>query len=115
MAALFKLIARFTKDGRPLTGIGYRVQFVDKDLLRDDLLGESPLGPDGRAEAVCAGVSALSLDSPGERRPDVACVLYLNDAVVYRGETARDVDLDRRGGPAGEASLTIDLGTFDVV
>ena len=114
MAAMFKLIARFTKNGQPLTGPGYLVRFLDRDLVKDDLLGESPLGSDGEAGAVCAGASALSLDSPGERRPDVYCVLYLHDTMVYRGETTRNVDFDAPRGPAAQAATTIDLGTFDI-
>lgn len=115
-ADLFKVIARFENaEGRPFFGSEYEVSLLDKDRLFDDKLGASALGEDGTAEFLFSVADVLSIDSPGERTPDIYFVITENGNEVFRSEVFREVSFDANDPVTGRAdSLTKEFGPFRV-
>ncbi|HEX2838471.1 MAG TPA: hypothetical protein VHN77_10120 [Phycisphaerales bacterium] len=112
--AIIKLTARFAHadSGKPLTGEGLTVRFCDRDTVKDDVLGESLLSPDGRAEIVTTTGSFHSGLAFGERRPDLYCVVCDHGKPVFRTPVAWDTKVAERSKTTGQTMLTHDLGTF---
>jgi len=115
-AELFKVIARFTDiEGYPLHGDEYRVRLLDKDRLFNDRLGAVSPDKDGVAEFVFAASDAFSIDSPGERQPDIYFVVTKDKREIFRSEIFPNVDFDLvdevTGRPEG---LTKEFGPFRV-
>lgn len=115
-AEMFKLIARFENErGEPLGGEGYRVHLRDKDRFFDDLLGESPLAPDGTAEFLLFTVDIASIDSPHERTPDIYFVVERDGREVHRTEVIENVSFDSENPVTGRpTSLTREFGPFTI-
>lgn len=115
-ADLFKVIARFENaEGRPFFGSEYEVSLLDKDRLFDDKLGASSLSEDGTAEFVFSVADVLSIDSPGERTPDIYFVITENGNEVFRSEIFPEVSFDATDPVTGRAdSLTKEFGPFRV-
>jgi hypothetical protein len=113
-----RVTARFVRkaDGQPLSGVTgrYRVKLFDKDVFKDDKLGEPRLGADGRVTCTFDLQHAISADSPMETKPDVYLVVYEGEGEreIFRTPTFSDLDFTRRD-EKGEA-VTHDLGTFQV-
>jgi hypothetical protein len=94
-AELFKVIARFENaEGRPFTGSAYKVSLLDQDRLVDDKLGSTTLNEDGTAEFLFSAADILSIDSIGERKPDLYFVISENGNEVFRSEVFPEVDFD---------------------
>lgn len=98
--------------GRALSGEGLTVRFCDRDPIKDDVLGESLLSPDGLAEVVTTTGSFHSGFSFGERTPDLYCVVCDHGRPVYRTRVAWNTPVVEHGRVSKEALLTHDLGTF---
>ena len=115
-ADLFKVIARFENaEGRPSFGSEYEVSLLDKDRLFDDKLGASPRSEDGTAEFLFSVADVLSIDSPGERTPDIYFVITENGNEVFRSEVFPEVSFDAADPVTGRAdSLTKEFGPFRV-
>jgi hypothetical protein len=117
---MIKVTARFMdgESGLPLTGPKLKVRFLDKDFMSDDILGESSLAPDGRAEVVTttsrfhSGLMGELGAKIGEARPDVYCEVRDAGIVVYRSKVAWDIDVENKNAVTGGSNRTIDLGTF---
>jgi hypothetical protein len=115
MSEMFKVLVRVVKaDGTPLTGGNYRVRFYDKDLVKDDLLGESRIDPTGIAEAVCSALDVRSADSPLETTPDLYCVILDGEREVARSPVLASAKPGRPSGAGQQQQLTFDLGTFAI-
>ena len=115
-AEMFKVIASFTdENGAALTGGDYSVVVMDDDKYFDDKLGAKPLGADGSAEFLIAVADIFSIDSAGERTPDLYFVLRKGGKEVFRSEVFTNVDFDAKepvtGRPKG---LTRAFGPFAV-
>jgi hypothetical protein len=94
-AELFKVIARFENaEGRPFTGSAYKVSLLDQDRLVDDKLASTTLNEDGTAEFLFSAADILSIDSIGERKPDLYFVISENGNEVFRSEVFPEVDFD---------------------
>jgi hypothetical protein len=94
-ADIFKVIARFENaEGRPFTGSAYKVTLLDRDRLLDDKLGSTTLSKDGTAEFLFSAADILSIDSIGERKPDLYFVISENGNEVFRSEIFPEVDFD---------------------
>ena len=94
-ADIFKVIARFENaEGRPFTGSAYKVALLDRDRLLDDKLGSTTLSKDGTAEFLFSTADILSIDSIGERKPDLYFVISENGNEVFRSEIFPEVDFD---------------------
>lgn len=118
--ALLKLSARFVHadTGAPLSGPTLRVRFMDKDAIKDDLLGESALDAAGRAEIVTtssdfrSGVMGLLGGLVSERKPDVYCEVTELGTPIFRTQVKWNLDPAQRDAITKQASNMIDLGTF---
>jgi len=115
-ADLFKVIARFENaEGRPFFGSEYQVTLLDRDRLFDDKLGSSSLSEDGTAEFLFSASEIFSIDSPGERTPDIYFVITENENEVFRSEIFPEVDFDKADAVTGRQSHTTrEFGPFRV-
>lgn len=92
---LFKVIARFENaEGRPFTGSAYKVALFDQDRVLDDKLGSATISEDGTAEFLFSAADILSIDSIGERKPDLYFVITESGNEVFRSEVFPEVDFD---------------------
>jgi len=115
-ADLFKVIARFENaEGRPFFGSEYKVTLLDRDRLLDDKLGSTSLDEDGTAEFIFSAADILSIDSIGERTPDIYFVITENDNEVFRSEIFPEVDFDTSDPVTGRQDyVTREFGPFRV-
>ena len=119
---LIKLIARFIhKDtGQPVDDPGYRVQFYDHDVVKDDFLGESGLRSDGVAEIIFdgetfqTGLLGKIFERLKEQKPDVYCqIVDIEDKSIFRSTIRWDVDVTQFDEVTKRPRSTVDLGTFE--
>ncbi|MCP5091817.1 MAG: hypothetical protein GY949_12935 [Gammaproteobacteria bacterium] len=115
-ADLFKVIARFENaEGRPFFGSEYKVTLLDRDRLLDDKLGSSSLSEDGTAEFLFSASDILSIDSIGERKPDIYFVITEHGNEVFRSEIFPEVDFDTTDPVTGrQDNVTREFGPFRV-
>ena len=115
-ADLFKVIARFENaEGRPFFGSEYKVTLLDQDRLFDDKLGSVSLNEDGTAEFVFSVSEVFSIDSPGERTPDLYFLITEHGNEVFRSDVIPEVDFDATDPVTGrEDTLTKEFGPFRV-
>ena len=115
-ADLFRVIARFENaEGRPFFGSEYEVSLLDEDRLFDDKLGATSLSEDGTAEFLFSVADVLSVDSVGERTPDIYFVITENGNEVFRSEVFPDVNFDATNPVTGRKdNLTREFGPFRV-
>ena len=115
-ADLFKVIARFEDaEGQPFFGSEYEVMLLDRDRLLNDKLGSTSLSKDGTAEFLFSASDILSIDSIGERRPDIYFVITENNNEVFRSEIFPEVDFDATDSVTGrQDNVTREFGPFRV-
>jgi hypothetical protein len=115
-AEMFKVIAKFVNaEGASLTGVDYMVRMLDKDLFLDDKLGSSSLDENGVAEFRIYVADIISIDSPGERKPDIYFIVTKGGREIFQSEVFSDVNFDEINPVTGRADKqTKDLGTFVV-
>lgn len=115
-ADLFKVIARFENaEGQPFFGSEYEVTLVDEDRLFDDKLGSVSLSEKGTAEFVFSVSEIFSVDSPGERTPDLYFLITENGNEVFRSEVIPDVDFDATDPVTGrQDNVTREFGPYRV-
>ncbi len=119
---IYRLTARFVDagTGEPLSAPNLKARFLDRDALKDDLLGESPIGADGRAGIVTtsssfhSGLMGMLAAKLGEKKPDVYCEVVEGEEAIYRSRVAWNLDLEKENPVTGRTDRTIDLGTFKV-
>lgn len=115
-ADLFKVVARFENaEGGPFFGSEYKVTLLDKDRLLDDKLGSTSLSEDGTAEFLFSASDILSIDSVGERTPDIYFVITEHGNEVFRSEIFPEVDFDEVDPVTGrQDNVTREFGPFRV-
>ena len=115
-ADLFRVIARFENaEGRPFFGSAYEVSLLDKDRLFDDKLGSTQISEDGTAEFMFSVADVFSVDSPGERTPDIYFLITENGNEVFRSEIFPEVNFDATDPVTGrQDNLTREFGPFRV-
>lgn len=115
-AELFKVIAKFENaEGRPFYGSEYKVSLLDQDRLLDDKLGSTSLRSDGTAEFLFSASDILSIDSMGERKPDLYFLITEHGNEVFRSDIIPEVDFDATNPVTGrQDSLTREFGPFRV-
>ena len=113
---IFKVIARFTDaDGNPLTGDDYTVALMDDDKYFDDKLGKKPLDTNGVAEFIVSAADILSIDSLGERTPDIYFVVRKDGKKIFTSEVFAEVEFDAKDPVTGRPKgLTKEFGPFRV-
>ena len=115
-SGLFLAIVRFTDtQGIALSGGHWTVEAWDADPLKDDHLGRSTLDEHGEGRIIIAVADVISIDSPGERNPDLYFVLKHHGREVYRTPVQFDVNFEELNPVTGLADrLTQDFGTIQV-
>jgi len=115
-AEIFKVIARFENaEGRPFFGSEYRVTLLDRDRLLDDKLGSASLSRDGTAEFLFSASDILSIDSIGERNPDLYFLITEHGNEVFRSPIFSEVDFDATDPVTGrQDNVTKEFGPFRV-
>jgi len=115
-AEMFKVIASFQDaHGQPLTGSAYSVSLRDQDRFFDDRLGDSFLDGSGEAGFLVAVADIVSLDSPGERTPDLYFIVKKDGQEIFRSEVFADVNFDTVDAVTGRTdSVTKAFGPFRV-
>ena len=115
-SGLYCAIVRFENHkGEALAGSNWKVAIRDEDPLADDELGSAVLDERGAAQILISASDVLSLDSPGERDPDLYFVLFHFGREVFRSQVMPDVDFESLDPVSGEPSrITQDFGTIQV-
>lgn len=115
-SGLFRAVASFV-DGQdnPISGAAWTARLRDRDCLLDGLLGEVALDASGKATFMFNVADIKSLDSPGERQPDLYFTLYHMGREMFRSEVLEDVDFESLDPVSGEASqITRAFGPYQV-
>lgn len=112
----YKVIAKFLNAlGGPLTGEGILAGLRDKDRFFDDKLGISTLNKNGEAAFVFSAEDIDSIDSKGEKFPDLYFVVWLNNEEIFRSEVFENIDFEAEDPVTGtKKSLTRSFGPFQV-
>lgn len=115
-ADLFKVIAKFENaEEQPFFGSAYKVSLLDRDRLFDDKLGSTSLSEDGTAEFMFSASDILSIDSMGERTPDIYFVITESGNEVFRSEIFPEVNFDVTDPVTGrQDNVTREFGPFRV-
>ena len=103
------LIARGTDD--PVTGGEYIVRLYDKDIFRDDFLGESPLDENGLAKFQLTKKHFASFANPDEK-PDFYFVVYRDKNEIFKSRVMKNLDLSNIEEFRMREGEVVDLGTF---
>ena len=115
MDRLIKITATFidSNTNQPMTGEEYSVKLFDEDPLLDDFLGKGTLDKNGKTEIIFNLSKIDSIDSPGEKKPDLYLILYKNDDPKFRSKVFRNVNLIQ-GTADNDPDMVIekDLGVF---
>lgn len=113
-SGLYHAIAQFLDpQGRPLSGDEWQARIFDEDVLLDDTLGSSGLDDEGKARFLVPVADIKSIDSPGERNPDLYFRLFLRGREVFRSKVIEDVDFETLHKVSGEpAKITREFGPF---
>jgi hypothetical protein len=115
-SGLFRAIAHFTdQHGNPVGGKGWSASLADRDALFDDCLGTADVDTDGQASFLLHVADIMSLDSPGERTPDLYFMLFKDEQEVFRSEVIEDVDFEALHHVSGDpVRITQSFGPFQV-
>lgn len=105
-----KIQAKSTNE--PLTGEEYYVKFYDKDVLKDDFLGESDLDGEGHAIVSIQKSDFRSADSFLEDYPDLYFTLHKNGEVIYKSPVFRNLHIEEAEDFPASGGLHYNLGTF---
>ncbi|MCF6226330.1 MAG: hypothetical protein L3J22_08530 [Xanthomonadales bacterium] len=116
-SGLFRVIVSFTgPDGSSLATGRWTVKVKDQDPLLDATLAEGLLEKDGSVGMLISVSDISSLDSPGERTPDLYFVLYRDGKKVLTTEVLKNVEFEKLDPVTGRAtgSTTQSFGPFVV-
>ncbi len=115
-SGLFCAIANFTdEDGKPLRGNGWTATVSDQDAMLDDCLGKVKVDGHGRATFLLSVADIMSLDSPGERNPDLYFTLFRDGEAVFRSKVSENVDFEYLHKVSGDpVKITQEFGPYKV-
>ena len=115
-SGLFCAVVRFTDaSGAPLTGNRWTARALDQDALLDDSIGRARLDDEGIATFLLPVAAIKSLDSPGERTPDLYFRLFDGDEEVFRSEVIENVDFESLHRVTGDpVRITREFGPYAV-
>jgi hypothetical protein len=115
-SGLFHAIASFTDEtGKPISGSGWIAGISDRDALLDDCLGVAELDKEGLATFLLNVADIKSLDSPGERTPDLYFTLFHNGKEVFRSEVSMNVDFESLHSVSGDpVKITREFGPYRI-
>lgn len=107
-----EVTARFIAKGNdlPVTGDSYLVRLYDKDIFKDDFLGESTLDDIGFAKISFNHSSFSNWNT--DTNPDFYFVVLKNNKVIFKSKVFDDIDVEViEKFKMGEGEV-IDLGTY---
>ena len=113
-AEIFRVIASFQgSNGNPLTGADYAITLMDEDRFFDGKLDESALDAEGQANFMIVTADILSLDSMGERTPDLYFIVKQDGKEIFRTGVIPNVDFDVKDPVTGRTNaITRSFGPF---
>ena len=105
-SGLFKVIVSFQdQSGAPLSGGDWSVRVYDDDPLFDEYLGEAKLNQQGEAGLMITVADIVSIDSLGERTPDLYFVLYHRGKKIFKSAVFDNVEFESTDPVTGESDL----------
>ena len=115
-SGLFCAIVKFEDEtGNPLPGNGWSVDARDQDPLLDDCLGSAEVDENGEARIFISVSDIMSVDSIGERNPDLYFTLYRNEREMFRSDVVEDVDFEALDPVSGDpVKITREFGPYRV-
>lgn len=99
-------------EDQPLTGEDYKVFLYDKDIFEDDYLGSSGLNDKGEATIIFHTGQFKSIDSPLEHFPDLYCVLFRDNTILFQSNIVKDLDIEKYSSFDTQHGWHFNLGTF---
>jgi len=115
-SGLYCAIAKFTDERDiPLQGNGWTVSLSDQDAILDDHLGLVSLDGKGNATFLLSVADIKSIDSWGERNPDLYFTLFRDGKEIFRSDVVDDVDFEALDPVSGEPDqITQNFGPYRV-
>jgi hypothetical protein len=115
-SGLFCAIACFVDEsGTPVQGKGWTARLSDQDTFLDDHLGTVKLDYEGKATFLLSVADIKSVDSPGERMPDLYFTLLREGEEVFRSTVSQDVDFESLHKVSGDpVQITREFGPYVV-
>ena len=109
LVATVKFIAKGSDT--PLTGAAYKVRLYDKDIFKDDFLGESQLDNNGMAEFTFTASSFGDIANT-DQNPDFYFTVLKNDQLIFKSKIMNNVHLELIEQFKNGKGEMINLGTF---
>ncbi|MBX9853379.1 MAG: hypothetical protein K2X86_16660 [Cytophagaceae bacterium] len=113
----FKIIIRaqvFNKETRqPWSSDGSVVKLYDQDLMEDDFLGECKIGEYGQVEISFNSSDFKSMDSPGEKYPDIYLCIYKYGKLLFKSEVRKNLNFEKEA-ELKEGVYYLNLGVFNI-
>ena len=115
-SGMFCAIAIFVNEsGNSFNMSSLTASISDQDVLVDDCLGTAKVDHEGRATFMVAAADIMSLDSPGEREPDLYFKLFKDGDEIFRSKVSRNVDFESLDPVSGDpVQITQEFGPFAV-
>ena len=105
-SGLFKVIVRFQDlNGAPLSGGDWSVRVYDDDPLFDEYLGKADLNDKGEAGILITVADIVSIDSIGERTPDLYFILYHKGKKIFKSAVFDNIEFETTDPVTGESDL----------
>lgn len=113
MELLLHVHARFLRhSGDPVHGNHYHVRLYDQDITEDDFLSEEQPDKEGKVHFTINPAQYKSIDSPGEKKPDLYMVLYHDGKEIFRTPVIQDIDPDTETNFDETEGEWVDMGSF---
>lgn len=106
-----QLLVKGTGRALPST---YTIQLMDKDPVKDDLLGSTNADRNGKVYFQVNPDDFKSVDSFAEKLPDLYLLVLEDGKELFRSPVANDVDVLEDGNFNSREGASIHLGTFMV-
>ena len=95
-----------------VSGHDYSVKFFDKDMIRDDYLGETNPDEQGNVSLQISTADFKTSDSALEKYPDIYFTVYKKGKLIFKSPVCNNLHLDETGSFSVSGGLHSDLGTF---
>lgn len=100
-----------TKDGKPLDQMAIHVKLYDSDIFKDDYLGNMILNEQGKGVIRITRSDFDSLDSPGEKFPDIYFEVFKGDELIFKSKIFQNLRIEESDIQDHEG-IHFNLGSF---